>query len=110
MPLTDRERHILEEVERIRDERGETYGDDMYMNHVSLAEVWSAWLGEPLSASDVLVMLTLNKLNRLSVGDRAHYDSWLDALVYLLSAYDAAMRENHGLTPQETIPFEEDSV
>ena len=46
-----------------------------------IAGLWSAYLGKPVSASDVAAMMVLLKVARLT-GNPAHPDSWVDIAGY----------------------------
>lgn len=64
-------------------ERGKTYGgqDDGYANLRRIAQLWSAYLGHPVTAHDVSWLMVLMKASR-SRQDPAHLDNYTDARGY----------------------------
>ncbi|HYF56552.1 MAG TPA: DUF6378 domain-containing protein [Salinarimonas sp.] len=61
--------------------RSQTHGD--YRDqHQKCAALWSAYLGQPITAEDVALMLALMKVSRMRMGsyNRDHYD---DAAAYI---------------------------
>lgn len=72
---------ILSEAIRIAGHRGLTHGSAaLNMRHT--ADLWSAYIGVPISGPDVAVMMTLLKLSRIKCGDATHIDSYVDAAGY----------------------------
>lgn len=62
-------------------EREKDYGDAR-VNFSKIAELWSAYLGTPITAVDVGLMMCLFKISRIKTGT-GKIDSWIDALGYL---------------------------
>lgn len=61
-----------------------------------IAGLWSAYLGKPVSASDVAAMMVLLKIARLT-GNPAHADTWVD-----IAGYAACGGELATPLPKET--------
>ena len=65
----------------ITDQRAEHYGSG-HENLTRIADLWSAYLGVPITASEVCWMMVLLKASRAKV-DPEHLDNYLDAHGYL---------------------------
>ena len=72
----------------ILDERSEHYGDPK-PNHDRIAALWSAWVGVPVTAHDVAVMMVMVKLSRCKVAP-SYGDNYVDAHGYLDIAQEMA--------------------
>ena len=66
-------------AELISGDRAATYGDAT-VSHQRIANLWSTYLGTPVSAVDVAACLILMKVSR-SKG-AAHRDNWIDMAGY----------------------------
>lgn len=66
--------------ELINGDRQETYGDASVL-HRRIALMWGAYLGEDVSAKDVMAMMALLKIARTAGGAGA-VDNWVDACGY----------------------------
>ena len=66
-------------AELISGDRAATYGDAT-VSHQRIANLWSTYLGAPVSAVDVAACLILMKVSR-SKG-AAHRDNWIDMAGY----------------------------
>lgn len=62
-------------------DRAAHYGDPR-PNHERIAGLWTAYLGTPVAAHDVAMMMVLVKLSRAKV-DPAYGDNYVDAHGYL---------------------------
>ena len=62
-------------------EREKDYGD-VRVNFSKIAELWTAYLGMPITAVDVGLMMCLLKIGRIKTGT-GKIDSWIDALGHL---------------------------
>jgi hypothetical protein len=72
----------LQEAKNIIDnDREETYGDPG-VNIRRIAELWSAYLGAPVTASDVCWMMVLHKASRAK-HKPDHQDNETDAIGYI---------------------------
>lgn len=71
---------LKQAAEIINGAREEHYGTPEN-NFKTIAEFWSVYLGKPLQASDVAVMMILMKAARLRK-DIKHEDSWVDIAGY----------------------------
>jgi hypothetical protein len=60
-------------------DRQETYGDAK-ASHTRIADLWSAYLGVKLSASDVAACMVLMKVSRTK--GQKHTDNWIDICGY----------------------------
>lgn len=67
--------------ELLTGERARDYGDPA-VNHQSVADLWAAYLGHPVTPQDVTIMMALMKIARLK-GAPAHKDSMVDAVAYM---------------------------
>ena len=65
--------------ELISGDRHDTYGDAK-TSHKRIADMWSAYLGIELSASDVAALMVLMKVSRTK--GRKHSDNWVDMCGY----------------------------
>ena len=84
--------NVLKETESIVNGRGAEYGDIRKL-HQHVANLWSAWIGitdAPLSASDVLQMMSMLKKSRSKHG-MFKRDNYVDDMGYtsLATALDA---------------------
>lgn len=62
-------------------DRAATHGD-AEDNFNRIAALWSVHLGQPVTATDVAVMMTMLKLARIAANP-GHQDSWIDGCGYL---------------------------
>ncbi len=62
-------------------DRGASHGT-MRENFEYTAQLWSAWLGHPVKASDVAAMNQLQKMSRSRVGDASNPDHYVDNIGY----------------------------
>jgi hypothetical protein len=77
---------FLQEVRKTLLEREKSYGPPD-RSLFTLREFWSRALGQDLSASQVVLLLTLLKISRLA-WDEQQPDSWIDLAGYaILGAY-----------------------
>lgn len=72
---------LVKAAQLVNDEREKTHGD-YRDNHAKCAALWSAYLGHPVTAEDVALMMALVKVSRMRIGgfSRDHYD---DAAAYI---------------------------
>jgi hypothetical protein len=67
----------------IVEQRAQHYGSGEE-NLTRIADLWSAYLGVPITASEVCWMMVLLKASRAKVdGGRDHLDNYVDARGYL---------------------------
>ena len=65
-------------------ERADQHGD-FIENHENIAKLWSSYLGVPITAHDVALMMSLLKIARTKTG--AHNpDDYIDAINYIAIA------------------------
>lgn len=80
----------------IHGQRAQDYGDakESFQN---IAELWSYYLGHPVLAADVAVMMALLKVVRIKYSGHQDEDSFIDACGYIaLAEYIASNRaEEH---------------
>lgn len=77
---------LLQEADAlISGERAEQYGDatDSFTH---IAELWGAYLGQPLQPADVAVCMALLKFSRMKHSGYSHHDSFVDAAGYVALA------------------------
>ena len=81
---------ILNEAARIRGDRGAIYGHP-YINHRRIADLWSAYLGFPITPDQAAICMALVKVSRLAEtpGQRGR-DGYVDAVAYLSLAAQLA--------------------
>ena len=73
---------ILEQAsEIITKDRAQTHGEDAENSFGKIADMWSAYLGHPVSREDTCAMLVLVKVCRIS-NNPTHIDSWIDVCGY----------------------------
>lgn len=80
---------ILAEATRITTaDRNAQYGEpeDLFAR---IAAYWTHHLGQPVTATDVAVMMTLLKIARIEANP-GHADSWIDAVGYLACGAETA--------------------
>jgi len=87
-------RCLIIEANNLRPERTERYGGTLSENHQSLARLWSEILDVEITASQVLLMLALNKINRIAKSPGHVHDNWLDTINYLIGAYETSVEES----------------
>lgn len=73
--------HILTEAIRATAERSSTHGESE-MNFAHTANLWTAYLGFPISPADVCQMQVLAKISRTKVGNGGHADHYIDQAGY----------------------------
>jgi len=81
----DRTRVLAEAIDLINGEREKHYGTPAE-NFQVIADMWSAYLGHAVSASDVCNMMALLKIARLRNGP--HRDSSVDGAGYLALGFE----------------------
>ena len=64
----------------VRGQREKDYGDKTE-NHRNIANLWSAYLGYPITAENVAIMMCLLKIARTKLGDY-HPDNYVDLVGY----------------------------
>jgi hypothetical protein len=74
---------ILDEANFIRAQRGQVYGHP-YINHRRIADLWSAYLGFPITPDQAAVCMALVKISRIAEtpGHRGR-DGYVDGVAYL---------------------------
>ena len=73
-------REFFDDVATTIEERGSDYGHP-YFSHQRIADLWSAYIGHPITAAQVAGCMALVKLSRLSEKP-LHEDSILDLAAY----------------------------
>lgn len=79
-------RSLLQEAEElINGARADDYGDatDSFAH---IANLWGAYLGQPVRPADVAVCMVLLKISRLKHSGYSHHDSFVDAAGYIALA------------------------
>jgi hypothetical protein len=78
-------------------QRGVNYGHPIG-NHKRIAELWSAYLGYPIQANEVAVLMCLVKISRMAEDARVT-DNYTDALGYIAIAktITEAMQDEDGV-------------
>ena len=76
--------------ELVNGDRQVDYGDKL-INHVNIANLWSAYININISPHDVAVMMCLLKIARLKQGSRTE-DTYLDASAYMAIAREIGER------------------
>jgi hypothetical protein len=72
---------ILDEAKRLtQSDRQNTYGDPL-INHQRIADLWSVYLGNKVTPSQVALCLCLVKIARLMETEN-HLDSFIDLAAY----------------------------
>lgn len=80
---------ILDEAKRIIcGDRDQQYGSPED-NFATIARLWSDYLGHPIEAVDVGIMMTLFKIARIMTGTHKD-DSYIDAIGYMACAAEIA--------------------
>lgn len=81
---------ILQKADEIiNGERASDYGR-AHVNMQRIADMWSAYLGRPVSIEDVSAMMILLKVSRLANTPKL-FDSWMDIAGYV-GVWDKAMK------------------
>ena len=79
----------------INGSREQSYGPHPGESFARIAKMWSIVVGKDLDCTDVVLMLALLKVSRLS-NDRTHLDSWVDLAGYAaLGGELATMQLSH---------------
>lgn len=65
----------------VQGEREQSYGGPE-SSFTAIAELWTAYLGRPVHAQDVALMMALMKIARLKTAQGVHWDSWVDLAGY----------------------------
>ena len=88
---------LLADVVDLVHTRGSVYGHP-YTNHKRIAELWSAYLGYPIQANEVAVLMCLVKISRMAEDARVT-DNYTDALGYIAIAktITEAMQDEDGV-------------
>ena len=74
-------RELLEKAIEITEGARQQHYGSPEDNFGNIANLWSVYLGKPLSKTDVAVMMILMKTARL-MSDPTHDDSWIDIAGY----------------------------
>ena len=91
MTTTGRSSELLKKAsELVGGDRQVDYGDKL-INHVNIANLWSAYTNMSISPHDVAVMMCLLKIARLKQGARTE-DTYLDASAYMAIAREIGER------------------
>lgn len=111
--MHERKRELLKETEElVCGDRHEDYGDAT-TNHTRIAGAWNWWIanrrwaGNPLTAYDVAMMMSLVKFARCQ--QRPHHDSHVDIAGYAAVAeeiYEKIMEVDNGGTSEPTSSHE----
>jgi len=93
--MVDREYILRVAGQLISGDRHDTYGDAK-TSHKRIADMWSAYLGIELSASDVAACMVLMKVSRTKgqVDGKGHSDNWVDICGY--AALGGEMEADNG--------------
>ena len=70
--------------ELVNGDRQVDYGDKL-INHVNIANLWSAYININISPHDVAVMMCLLKISRSTMGD-FNLDDYVDGAAYMAIA------------------------
>ena len=70
-------------------DRAREYGDGPEDSFSTIAGMWSAYLGRPVSSADVACMMALLKIARLKANPH-HADSWVDIAGYAACGAECA--------------------
>ena len=83
LPKTINPQEVLDEASAIRGDRGAIYGHP-YINHRRIADLWTAYLGHPITPDQAAICMALVKISRLSEtpGHRGR-DGYVDGVAYL---------------------------
>lgn len=93
MPPKSIRKSILDDAEQcICSDRNVQYGEPED-NFKAIAELWSVYLGKPISANDVGVMMALLKIARIKSSHDYKADSYIDAVGYIACAAQCAEKE-----------------
>jgi hypothetical protein len=91
MTTTGRSSELLKKAsELVNGDRQVDYGDKL-INHVNIANLWSAYTNFQINPHDVAVMMCLLKIARLKQGSRTE-DTYLDASAYMAIAREIGER------------------
>lgn len=74
-------RELLEKAIEITEGARQQHYGSPEDNFGNIADLWSVYLGKPLSKTDVAAMMILMKTARL-MSDPTHDDSWIDIAGY----------------------------
>jgi hypothetical protein len=87
---------LFANVIEILHKRGADYGHPIG-NHKRIAELWSAYLGYPIQANEVAILMCLVKISRQAEDPRVN-DNYTDALGYIAIAktITEAMQDEDG--------------
>ena len=82
-PKTITAQEILDEAGAIRGDRGAIYGHP-YINHKRIAQLWTTFLGFPITPDQAAICMALVKISRLAetTGHRGR-DGFVDACAYI---------------------------
>ena len=89
-PKTIKAQDILDEAGAIRGSRGAIYGHP-YVNHRRIADLWTAYLGFPITPDQAAICMALVKVSRLAETP-GHFgrDGYVDGVAYLSLAAELA--------------------
>lgn len=81
---------ILEEAQKAVVSRRKVYGDSMG-HHALTAQLWGAYLGRDITATEVAILMVLDKVARQR-NDASYRDSYVD-----MCGYSACAAHNAGI-------------
>jgi hypothetical protein len=94
--MTSTPAQVLFDVAELIEKRGHTHGD-WRGNMTAAAVLWSTYIGKPIAAHDVAVMLALLKVTRMTAGE--HEPDDYDDLVGYAAIAAALRRPHHTVQP-----------
>ncbi len=77
-------------AELVAGDRDAAYGD-VVVQYQKLADMWSAYIGQPITASQASMMMALSKISRTTVGPH-RLDNYVDLAGYAGVAGEIAER------------------
>ena len=86
--MSNTKEFLEEAIKLVGGQRQKDYGDKT-QNHRNIANLWSAYLGYPITAENVAIMMCLLKIARTKLGATSK-DTYID-----MSAYGAIAGEIH---------------
>lgn len=87
---------LFKAVEIISNDRNADY-DEPENNFITIADLWSAYLGVTVEPHDVAVLNILQKVSRIQTSPFKE-DHWIDIAGYAGCGYECAAQETPGLT------------
>jgi hypothetical protein len=79
--MTTTSEQLFDQVTETIHQRGSKYGHP-YPQHKRISELWSAYLGYPITANQVAMCMAMVKISR-SVESPQYIDNYADALGYI---------------------------